>query len=233
MEQGAPRTRIEVLLTSTDFRAAAKALAFRDAIDASKARFAANLWWPGGPSMDVLKTVNGTLHVSLEDGRLRDVEPGAGRMLGLFSVTQLPRRLALDFRDVTDEGLAFNSVRGDFEVRAGNAFTQNLLLKGAADRHGNRGPHRPCDRRLRPDDRRERQSQRTAGCRRRARGGAGDRRWSAGAVTAVQGPAARTHPGLLPCDGFVGRSGRAANLRACRRRSRRPGRSKRKGKTPP
>ena len=82
--------------------------------------------------MDVLKTVNGALHVSLEDGRLRDIEPGAGRMLGLFSVTQLPRRLALDFRDVTDEGLAFNSVRGDFEVRAGNAFTQNLLLKGAA-----------------------------------------------------------------------------------------------------
>jgi len=132
MEQGAPRTRVEVLLTSTDFRAASKALAFRDAIDASKARFAANLWWPGGPSMDVLKTLNGTLHVALADGRLRDIEPGAGRMLGLLSVAQLPRRLALDFRDITDEGLAFNSVRGDFELRAGNAFTQNLLLKGAA-----------------------------------------------------------------------------------------------------
>ena len=132
MEQGAPRTRVEALLTSTDFRAATKALAFRDAIDARNAKLAADLWWPGGPSTDVLKTLNGTLHVSLEDGRLRDIEPGAGRMLGLFSVTQLPRRLALDFRDVTDEGLAFNSVRGDFEVRAGNAFTQNLLLKGAA-----------------------------------------------------------------------------------------------------
>jgi uncharacterized protein YhdP len=53
-------------------------------------------------------------------------------MLGLLSVAQLPRRLALDFRDVTGEGLAFNSVKGDFEVRAGNAFTQNLLLHGAA-----------------------------------------------------------------------------------------------------
>jgi uncharacterized protein YhdP len=132
MEQDAPRTRVEVLFTSTDFRAASKALAFRDAIDARKAKIAANLWWPGGPSMDVLRTLNGTIHVSLEDGRLRDLEPGAGRMLGLLSVAQLPRRLALDFRDVTDEGLAFNSVRGDFEVRAGNAFTQNLLLKGSA-----------------------------------------------------------------------------------------------------
>jgi uncharacterized protein YhdP len=76
--------------------------------------------------------LNGTLKVNLEDGRLRDIEPGAGRMLGLLSVAQLPRRLALDFRDVTGEGLAFNRVSGDFEIRAGNAFTENLLLKGSA-----------------------------------------------------------------------------------------------------
>jgi uncharacterized protein YhdP len=72
------------------------------------------------------------LRLVLEDGRLRDVEPGAGRMLGLLSVAQLPRRLSLDFRDVTDQGLAFDSVKGDFELRAGNAFTQNLVLKGPA-----------------------------------------------------------------------------------------------------
>lgn len=132
MEQGAPRTRLNLLFTSTDFAAAARSLAYRDAIDAKKAKIAADLWWPGGPSAEVFKTLNGTLKVSLEDGRLRDIEPGAGRMLGLLSVAQLPRRLALDFRDVTGEGLAFNSVKGDFEVRAGNAFTQNLLLKGAA-----------------------------------------------------------------------------------------------------
>ncbi|MDH5227562.1 MAG: DUF3971 domain-containing protein, partial [Gammaproteobacteria bacterium] len=132
VEQGAPRTRLNLLFTSTDFAEAARSLAYRDAIDAEKAKIAADLWWPGGPSADVFKTLNGTLQVHLEDGRLRGIEPGAGRMLGLLSVAQLPRRLALDFRDVTDEGLAFNSIKGDFEVRAGNAFTQNLLLKGAA-----------------------------------------------------------------------------------------------------
>ena len=52
-------------------------------------------------------------------------------MLGLLSVVELPRRLSLDFRDVTEEGLAFDTVQGDFEIRAGNAYTQNLLLKGA------------------------------------------------------------------------------------------------------
>ena len=47
--------------------------------------------------------MNGNLSLELERGQLRTVKPGAGRMLGLLSVTELPRRLALDFRDVTDE----------------------------------------------------------------------------------------------------------------------------------
>ena len=44
----------------------------------------------------------------------------------------MPRRLALDFHDVTDKGLAFDRVHGDFALRDGNAHTQNLLLKGPA-----------------------------------------------------------------------------------------------------
>jgi uncharacterized protein (TIGR02099 family) len=129
-EQGAVRTRLDAVFTSSNFAGAARALAYRDAIDADKARITASLEWPGGPSLDALRTMNGTLRVALEDGQLRDIEPGAGRMLGLLSVAQLPRRLSLDFRDVTDEGLAFNSIKGDFDIKAGNAHTRNLLLRG-------------------------------------------------------------------------------------------------------
>ncbi len=132
METGGPRTRLELTLTSSDFGAAAADLGYRDAIDASQALIQGQLWWPGGPSADALRYLNGTLSISLQHGQLRDIEPGAGRMLGLLSVTQLPRRLALDFSDVTTKGLAFNVVNGDFELRNGNAYTQNLLLKGPA-----------------------------------------------------------------------------------------------------
>jgi uncharacterized protein (TIGR02099 family) len=132
MENGAPRTRVDGLFGSSNFREAARWLGYRDAVDAEQARLTASLWWPGGPSGEAVRSMSGTLRLVLEDGRLRDVEPGAGRMLGLLSVAQLPRRLSLDFRDVTDQGLAFDSVKGDFELRAGNAFTQNLVLKGPA-----------------------------------------------------------------------------------------------------
>ena len=40
----------------------------------------------------------------------------------LLSVVELPRRLTFDFRDVTEEGLAFDRVRGDFELRAGEVL---------------------------------------------------------------------------------------------------------------
>jgi uncharacterized protein YhdP len=49
-----------------------------------------------------------------------------------MSVAALPRRLSLDFTDFTDKGLAFDTVRGDFTLKSGDAFTENLLLKGPA-----------------------------------------------------------------------------------------------------
>ena len=129
---GASRTTLDLDFTSGDLAAASRDLGYRDTVKAGRARAVANLTWPGGPSEDVLRRMDGTLRLQLDDGQLTNVEPGAGRILGLMSVGDLPRRLSLDFRDVTDEGLAFDTVRGDFEIRAGSAYTKNLLLKGPA-----------------------------------------------------------------------------------------------------
>jgi uncharacterized protein (TIGR02099 family) len=133
VEGAGSRTQIEAEATSTDLAAATLALGYRDSIEAGHARATAQLSWAGGPMADAIRRMDGNVHVELDDGQLRHLEPGAaGRVLGLMSIVELPRRLALDFRDVTDEGLAFDSIRGDFELRKGNAYTQNLLLSGTA-----------------------------------------------------------------------------------------------------
>jgi len=132
VEAAGSRTRLALDFASSDFAAASRALGYRDTVEAEKVRATASLTWSGGPSEDALARMDGNVRLDLERGQLREVKPGAGRMLGLLSVVELPRRLTLDFRDVTEEGLAFDKVRGDFELRAGNAYTQNLLLKGAA-----------------------------------------------------------------------------------------------------
>lgn len=88
--------------------------------------------WPGAPSAFSLANIDGTLKVQVGEGRIVDVQPGVGRLLGLFSITQLPRRLALDFGDVYKSGFGFNAVKGSFRLADGNAFTDDLDIEGAA-----------------------------------------------------------------------------------------------------
>ncbi|MGH8130049.1 MAG: AsmA-like C-terminal region-containing protein, partial [Steroidobacteraceae bacterium] len=41
-------------------------------------------------------------------------------------------RLALDFGDLTGEGLAYDTLRGTFQLSDGDAYTDNLTLRGSA-----------------------------------------------------------------------------------------------------
>jgi len=68
----------------------------------------------------------GNLHLNIKKGNIAEVEAGAGRLLGLFSLSALPRRLALDFRDTFKAGFQFDEINGDFTFRDGNAYTDNL-----------------------------------------------------------------------------------------------------------
>ena len=70
--------------------------------------------------------------MALDKGQIVGLKPGAGRVLGLASLAELPRRLALDFSDLTDKGFAFDTIRGDFDLHDGSAYTDNVLVKGPA-----------------------------------------------------------------------------------------------------
>src|SRR5260370_10755991 len=88
--------------------------------------------WLGVLTADALRGAAGHVQLSLDKGQIAGIKPGAGRVLGLASIAALPRRLALDFSGLTDKGLAFDTVRGDFDLRDGNAYTGNVLVKGPA-----------------------------------------------------------------------------------------------------
>jgi len=119
-------------LESKDVAATLRGLSYPPFIEAKRGAIKANLSWPGGYDSNLLEHASGGISVDAETGQLVNLQPGAGRVLGLFSVGALPRRLALDFSDLTEKGLAFDTVHGDFELRDGNAYTSNLLLRGPA-----------------------------------------------------------------------------------------------------
>jgi uncharacterized protein (TIGR02099 family) len=124
--------RVEGALTSSDVQATLKQLGYIPVIEAKTGRMDFTLNWVGAPTGDALSQAAGHVQLSLDKGQVVGLNPGAGRVLGLTSVAALRRRLALDFSDLTDKGLAFDTVRGDFDLREGSAYTENLLVKGPA-----------------------------------------------------------------------------------------------------
>jgi uncharacterized protein YhdP len=119
-------------LTSTDVKATLTQLGYADVISARSGQVDFDLGWVGAPTADALREMTGHVQIAMEKGQLLGVKPGAGRVLGLASIAALPRRLALDFSDLTEKGLAFDTARGGFEFRGGNAYTDDSLIKGPA-----------------------------------------------------------------------------------------------------
>src|SRR5690606_24788631 len=89
--------------------------------------------WPGSPGAFSLDALDGWLEVSVGKGRIPEVDPGGvGRVFGLLSLSEIPRRLALDFSDFFGSGLAFNRIEGRFVFDDGQAITDDLLIDGPA-----------------------------------------------------------------------------------------------------
>ena len=89
--------------------------------------------WPGSPGAFALSRFTGRLSAEVGEGQLLEVEPGGGgRVLGLISLAEIPRRLSLDFSDFFDRGFGFNTMSGEFIFDGGSARTDLLLINGPA-----------------------------------------------------------------------------------------------------
>ena len=66
----------------------------------------------------------------MKSGRFSQLNPGAGRLIGILSLQALPRRIVLDFRDVFSEGFSFDSIEGDVHLARGVAYLPDLVIKG-------------------------------------------------------------------------------------------------------
>ncbi len=133
------RTRLSADIDSQDFGGLLEDLGFKGRVGggAGTVRFEAN--WPGSPAAFSLGKIQGSLKLAARNGQLLEVEPGAGRVLGLLSLTQLPRRMLLDFRDFFAKGFAFNRIDGTVRFGGGVARSDDLVIDGPAAQINIRG----------------------------------------------------------------------------------------------
>jgi uncharacterized protein (TIGR02099 family) len=132
MRVAAAECRLEFDVETGDVKAFMGAMQLGTQVEGQEGHVTARLSWPGAPEVSAIGRLSGTLQISARNGNLTAVEPGAGRVFGLMSLAHLKRRLALDFDDLTGEGLSFDTLRGTFRLTNGDAYTDNLTLRGSA-----------------------------------------------------------------------------------------------------
>ena len=125
-------TRMHISFAADDLGQMLTAFGYTGLVNGGKTQDHLDANWPGSPSDFSLANATGTLAIDVSDGRIPEVAPGVGRLFGLISLAEIPRRLTLDFGDVFGKGLGFDSIKGDFRLAGGNAITNNLEIKGPA-----------------------------------------------------------------------------------------------------
>ena len=117
-----------------EFGRAIAGLGFGDTMQDGTLDFSGGFTWQApllGVNLDILR---GDARMEIDDGVLNNVDPGGGRFVGLLSLSALPRRLSLDFSDVTVEGMEFEKISGNYRLDGGILFTENTRMDGPAAR---------------------------------------------------------------------------------------------------
>ncbi|WP_313205519.1 AsmA-like C-terminal region-containing protein, partial [Stenotrophomonas sp.] len=126
------RTELTAKLRSEDLGGLMQNLDYAGQLRGGSGQAQLQAAWAGGPSDFQLGNLQGTLDIDARNGQLLELDPGAGRVLGLLSVAQLPRRLMFDFRDFFSKGFAFNHIEGGMQFADGMARTDKVLIEGPA-----------------------------------------------------------------------------------------------------
>jgi len=127
---GRRRTAMKFRLDISDAGLLLARFGMKDMVRRGKGRMEGQVAWLGSPLSLNYASMDGAFYANVEAGQFLKADPGLAKLLGVLSLQSLPRRLALDFRDVFSEGFAFDFLRGDVTIEDGMAATNNLQMKG-------------------------------------------------------------------------------------------------------
>ncbi len=126
------RSDFSILVTAESLGQLMQSMDFGSTLQGGQTVLHFDAWWPGSPGAFALSRLNGELDFTVSQGQITNANSGTGRLLGLLSIQALPRRLALDFRDVFDSGFVFEEAKGTFHMENGMAHTDDVVLSSSA-----------------------------------------------------------------------------------------------------
>ncbi|MEM8844864.1 MAG: YhdP family protein [Pseudomonadota bacterium] len=133
LSNGDAQSAFSFNLRSSDLEDTFDDLGFKAGIKNGDARANLNLSWIGAPYDMSLALLEGEGEVRIKDGSIKEIDPGAGRLLALLNLSALTRRLSLDFKDVTKKGFAFDSIEGKIRLsKGGELYSRKIEIKSSA-----------------------------------------------------------------------------------------------------
>jgi uncharacterized protein YhdP len=97
-----------------------------------RVRLQGSLTWNGDPTAIDYASLSGDMQMQAEDGQFLEVDPGLGKLVSLMNLQALPRRVALDFRDVFSKGFQFDRIASSSHVERGAMAIHDFRMRGSA-----------------------------------------------------------------------------------------------------
>ena len=121
-------------IKSDNFGLALKTLGYPDTIKGGKleAKFSGS--WNGSIKDFSFSQTNGKLKFAIKEGQINELDKGTqaiGQVLGLFSISSIPKRLSLDFSDFFSTGLSFDDLNTEINLKSGIANTKKMVITGS------------------------------------------------------------------------------------------------------
>jgi len=127
-----PRTQLNVQLDVADMGKFLGRLGYPEGVRGSNARLSGAVSWSGAPQDMDFPTLGGQISVHVGRGQFAKLDPGMGKLLSILSLQALPRRVALDFKDVFSDGFAFDEINGVVNLQRGVGTTDGFRINGSA-----------------------------------------------------------------------------------------------------
>ncbi len=127
-----PNTNLVVALSSSNIGRTFKRFGQPDVLKGGVADVNGQLNWAGSPHEFDTSQLNGNLTFLATKGQILKVKPGVGRLFGLLTLQSLPRRLSLDFRDLFNDGFAYDTISATAKIDNGILRSDNFIMDGPA-----------------------------------------------------------------------------------------------------
>lgn len=130
------KTEIEANMTISDLAKTLEFWKLSPVVSAKKGNLDFKGDWAGAFYDFSLTKLNGQFNMQFKNGYISNLDPetekkiGVGKLLSILSLQTLPRRLTLDFTDLSRKGYSFDVFKGNFRVDKGLMTTDNSYING-------------------------------------------------------------------------------------------------------